>query len=104
MIDETQRAAFEAWRSKQPWLVVCEGQELYALMNHAAESSWQAATAQATAAERERCAKVCEKLSSRRRIIAAGANQNPIAPCEFADAIRKGEVTASGTDPVEVAR
>lgn len=79
--------------------------------------AWQAATAQATAGmkdrllaaleraaaaetslreeveqERERCAKLCEKRSSRRRIIYAGANQNPIAPCEFAEAIRRGSL------------
>lgn len=42
--------------------------------------------------ERERCAKLCEKRSSRRRIIYAGANQNPIAPCEFAEAIRRGSL------------
>ena len=96
---DTMRETFESWRSKQPWFVVCEGQEPYALMNHAAESSWQAATALATAAERERCAKACEAEH-----VGKAIGEEHIHPEDMAynralqhaaDAIRKGEALES---------
>ena len=88
MIDETQRAAFEAqmlykWDESSGFEIGPIGLYLSGRVQFIWEM-WQAATAQATAAELEQCALVCDDVQKK-----AAALHKDGAAWDCADAIRQ---------------
>ena len=88
----TTREAFEAWMVNVAKIIVGSTDPYPAGLERDYRQVWKAATA----AERERCALVCEKMTARKRWVHAGANGIVMPECEIAAAIRQPLPTGTG--------